>query len=286
MTGHQPLQYPADSMDPAFASKLSAWQAQDAFFSQTASAFTSGNLDLKIIFKAVIKSPYYRAVAAPSGTDADLLANVGAGRLLTPEMLDRKIKAITGYSWRKPWDWTNQHDWLLEDYPILYGGIDSDTIITRLTAPNGIISSVGFRFANEVSCSLTAFDFTKPKASRTFFQHVEFAEVPESAGNTVAGSVADIKANIQALHAYLLDEHLTLDDPEIQRTYQLFLDTWHELSESGDQSLPWECQGRIDPSTGMDLPMASQISKDPSYTIRSWQAVIAYLLSDYKFLYE
>ncbi len=286
MTGHIPLDYPADSTDPDFTNLLAAWQAQDGFFTQTATAFSGANFDLKVVFKAMVKSPYYRAVSAPSGTDAALLADVGAGRLLTPEMLDRKITAITGYGWRYPWDYANTHEWLIQTYDILYGGIDSDTVTTRLTSPNGIIGAVGFRFANETSCALTGFDFTKDQASRKFFQHVDVAEVPESAGHAVDGSVADIKANIQALHKYLLNEDLSVDDPEITRTYQLFLDTWHELNDAGDASLPWECQGRIDPSTGVDLPKASQITSDPSFTIRSWMAVLSYLLSDYKFLYE
>jgi hypothetical protein len=32
--------------------------------------------------------------------------------------------------------------------------------------------------------------------------------------------------------------------------------------------------------------MASQITSDPNFTIRAWQAVMAYMLSDWRFLYE
>src|SRR6185437_2324403 len=125
---------------------------QDTFFRDTAAAFTKGGSNLKLLFKAVIKSPYYRAVSAPADMDPGLLQDVGEARLLTPEMLNRKIMAITGgYRWRKGYDWENQHDWLMEDYKILYGGIDSESTITRLTAPNGIIGSVASRFANEAS---------------------------------------------------------------------------------------------------------------------------------------
>jgi hypothetical protein len=239
-----------------------------------------------MVFKAVIKSPYYRGIAAPASMDPVVLADVGAGRMLTPEMLDRKVGALLGYYWRKPYDWSNQDDWLLQDFDILYGGIDSDSTTTRLSSPNTIISAVATRMANETSCAVTAWDFTKPKASRTLFPNVDLVEVPESAGNTVPGSVADIKANIQFLHSYLLQENLSIDDPEIERTYQLFLDTWHELSQSGDQSLVWECQGTTNPNSGQSLPKSVQITSDNNYTLRSWMAVVSYLLSDYKFLYE
>jgi len=286
MTGHQPILYPGNPADPNFATELAAWAAQDAFFGATAAAFTAGNSNLKLIFKAVIKSPYYRAVSAPASMDPGLLQDIGAGRLLTPEMLDRKITAITGYSWRYPYDYGNPDHWLTQDYDILYGGIDSDSTITRLTAANGIIASVATRFANETSCALTAYDFTNAKASRTFFPLVELAETPESAGNTVDGSVADIKANIQFLHQYLLDETLTLDDPEIERTYQVFLDTWHELSQAGNTNLQYTCQGQWNPNTGVNLDKSVQITSDPNFTVRSWMSVMSYLLSDYKFLYE
>lgn len=286
LTGRTPISYPADSADPAFATKLAAWETQDAFIGATADAFTKGNYDLKLVFKAVIKSPYYRALSAPAGMEPGLLTDVGVGRILTPEMLNRKIVAVLGWHWRKTYDWQNQHDWLLEDYDILYGGIDSDSTVSRLTTPNGIIGAVASRFANEASCSLTAYDFTKARASRTFFSKVDLTEVPESSGHTVDGSVADIKANIQYLHEYLLDEKLDVTDPEIERTYQLFLDTWHELSQAGDTGLTWNCQGQWNPNDGTNLDKSVQITDDKNFTLRSWMAVMTYLLSDYKFLHE
>ncbi|MFT3769402.1 MAG: DUF1592 domain-containing protein [Minicystis sp.] len=286
LTGHDPLPFPRDPNDPDFKVKIQAWEAQDAFFRSTAEAFEKAHHDLKVIFKAVIKSPYYRAVTAPDDANPGLLADVGLGRLLTPEMLTRKIAAVTGVRWRHHSDWDRDRDWLVEDYPILYGGIDSNSTITRLTAANGLIASVSSRMANEMSCWITAWDFTKAQSKRSFFPSVELTEVPESAGHTVDGSVSDIKKNIQYLHQLFLDEDLTLDDPEIERTYQLFLDTWHELSQSGDGGLEYGCSGRWSPIDGTDLPEDVQIVDDKNYTVRSWMAVMTYLMSDYKFLYE
>lgn len=285
LTGHDALEYPTDNADPSFATQLASWSAQDAFFRGAAAEFAKTS-DLKAVFKTVIKSPYYRASTVPDGMDPGLLKDVGLGRLLTPEMLNRKIKAITGYSWRRTDDWKNEHDLLREDYSILYGGIDSNATISRLTTANGLIASVASRMANESSCSLTAWDFTKGRAARAFFPLVDLTEMPESAGHTVDGSVADIKKNIQFLHQLFLDEQLDLADPEIERTYQLFLDTWHELSQAGDKGLDYGCSGRWSPLDGTDLPTASQITDDPNFTVRSWTAVMAYIMSDYKFLYE
>jgi len=284
LTGHEPLSYPR-SDDRQFADKLSGWEAQDTFFRQTADAFVKDNYNLKTVFKAVIKSPYYRAVSAPPLRPA-ALADVGTGRLLTPEMLNQKIAAIAGVRWRKTYDWANQRDWLMEDYKILYGGIDSNDVPVRLTTANSVVTSVAARMANEVACRATAFDFTKSKDERVLFPLVELSEVPESAGNPVEGSIGDIKKNIQYLHERVLGEHLELDDPEIERTYQLFLDTWHELSKNGDTDIPWDCSGRWDNTDGADLPKDVQITDDKNFTVRSWMAVTTYMLSDWKFLYE
>lgn len=288
LTGRDPIPYPSDSQDPSFQTKLRAWEAQDNFIRATADAFTAkaNNYNVKLVFKAIIKSPYYRAVDAPTTVDKGALEDIGLGRLLTPEMLNRKISAVTGVHWRKSGDWQNQRDWLREDYGILYGGIDSLSTITRLTAANGLIASVATRMANEMSCAVTGWDFTSPAAQRRFFPYVELTETPESAGHTVDGSVADIKKNIQHLHKLLLDEDLPASDPEILRTYQLFLDTWHELSQSGDDELAYACQGRINPNDGSELAAEVKIGDDKNFTLRSWQAVMAYLMSDFKFLYE
>lgn len=287
LTGHDALPFPdAGTDEETFKTKIRAWEAQDAFFRETADAFVKANYNVKVIFKAVIKSPYYRAVTAPADMDPGLLTDVGLGRLLTPEMLNRKIVAVTGVRWRKRWDWTNQHDWLNEDYPILYGGIDSNNTISRLTAANGLIASVASRMANEMACMVTAWDFTKDQADRRFFPDVELSEAPELSGHTVDGSVANIKKNIQHLHQLFLDEDLPVDDPEIERTYQVFLDTWHEMAQSGDTNIPWACSGRWNPIDGSDLPDGLQIKYDKDFTLRSWIAVMTYIMSDYKFLYE
>jgi hypothetical protein len=286
LTGQAPLGYPSDGPAPDFADRLAAWEAQDAFVRKVAADFDKGGQNLKIIIKAVIESPYYRAVAAPAGAKPQKLAGLGTGKLLGPEALNRKIAAITGVRWRKSWEWEKQHDWLLEDYPILYGGLDSDSVTARLETPNGIIAGIGARMANEMACHITAWDFTRPQNDRRLFPFVERIEAPESAGHVVEGSVASIKKNIQHLHQLFLGEELDIADPEIERSYQLFLDTWHELAMEGKGDLTWDCSGRWDPTTGADLPDEVQIKDDKDYTVRSWMAVVSYLLSDWKFLYH
>lgn len=286
LTGQDPIQYPSDPTVPDFQDALASWTTQDQFFRGVGQDFVNSNYNVKTIFKDIVKSVYYRADGVSGAMNNTQLAGIGTAHLLSPEALNRKITAVMGAPWRKNYDLDQPpHYTLLEDYDILYGGIDSDSTITRLTDPNGVIANVAQRMANEMACEVTAYDFTQPKAQRRFFKYFDVNEVPEVAGNTVGGSVADIQQNIQYLHKLILDEDLALDDPELQRTYQLYLATWREMV-TASADLPYDCWGRVDWNTGVTLPDAQVIQNDPTGAIRSWQAVIAYLLTDYRFMYE
>lgn len=289
ITGHQPLSYPSDPEADGYAGQLVAWDAQDAFFRATADQLVKSGWNLKSVVKAVIKSPYFRGVGA-GNPSVEQLADIGTGRLLPPEMMNRKIRAITGVYWGYFDGDGYRRDWLAretyQNYFILYGGMDSNSVVKHLKTPNGTVAAVSNRMANELSCGLTAWDFTKEAAGRRFFPRVERTVVPESAGNTVPASVSLIKENIAYLHHLILGEQLAPEDPEVDRTYKVFLETWHEMQATEDTQLPWWCRGRWDPSTGNDLPEAIHINEDPDGTIRAWQAVMAYLMMDYKFIFE
>ena len=292
LTGQEPLAYPADPESPQYGAELSAWQAQDDLLRAIGDAFVADDYNLKTVIERVIASPYYRGLTTEDEPDADdlvELAAVGTARLSTPELLATKIAAVTGVRWLRPWDLS---DYLRTDYKVLYGGIDSDSIIQRLTHQNGIMASVATRMANEVACAVTAYDFSRPAGERALFPKVTLTHYPEDPnGAAVPDAVADIKANIQYLHARILGEELDIADPEIERTYALFLETWEEgvasvAAGKEDAWLSWWCMARVDPNTQVDLPEAQKISDDTGYTVRAWMAVITYLPSDYRFLYE
>jgi hypothetical protein len=214
---------------------------------------------------------------------------VGTGRLSIPSVLARKIEAVTGFRWARNRD---APDLMTSDYNVIYGGIDSNTVTVRLTQPNGVMANVAMRMANEVSCLSTARDFNLPLERRLLFPFVEVADQPESdGGDAIPAAIERIQRNIQHLHGHVLGEELASTDPELARTYQLFYETWQEgrakiAAETLNRGLPGQCQARIDPDTGMDLPEAQRLTQDEHYTIRAWSAVITYLLSDYGFLYE
>lgn len=292
ITGQQPLDYPIDTLASDYESQLSAWLTQDAAFQRIGKQFSADNMRFKTVVRELVLSPYFRAKNLDSSASAMQqaeLAPLGSGRLATPERLSAKIYAATGVQWARN---AQQQPYLIDDYRVLYGGIDSNSVTERLSQPNGIIASVAERMANEVACASTAYDFSRPAAERKLFPTVAIGDVPETPiGAAVPESVTRIRATLQHLHEQLLGEKLASDSPEIDRSYAIFLDTWHELSHAAtamdrNQNLAWACRARVNPQTGMDLPVAERIERDENYTIRSWMAVMTYLLSDYAFLYE
>ena len=287
LTGQTPLTYPAAG-DANFETRRAAYVMQEAVLSTIARGFVDSNYDFRAVVKGVIKSPYFRADNTFDVLDADTageLSDVGTARFTTPERLARKIQAVTG----APWVRSDRRDNLTTDFRIPYGGIDSDLITDRLTTPNGIMSGVAWRMANEVACNDTAWDFTRPIGERNLFPQVAITDVPEVMGTPSADGEAKIRANLVHLHEQLLGEALAANDPEIDRSYQLFLDTWREgkaALAANQVSVTMLCRGRIDQRTGAALPVAEQLDRDPDFTIRSWMAVITYLLSDYRFLHS
>jgi hypothetical protein len=151
-----------------------------------------------------------------------------------------------------------------------------------------VMANVADRMSNEVACTITAADFTRPPEARVLFPEVERTVVPGAPGAEEA-----IRANLVYMHDHLLGEALTPDDPEIDRSYGVWKAVWDDgqagllMPESPyPTALPGPCQATVDPATGAAIPAELQITEDPDYTVRAWMAVTSYLLGDYHFLYE
>ena len=303
MTGDVPLREPSDPSAPTYLADLVAFGAQNTELQRISDLFVESEYDLKLLFKEIVKSPFYRAKGFEPTWDEEMaqseeadqrlaeLAPVGTARWLTPEQLERKIVAVTGYPWQRS---LTSDNYLLDfaEYRIFYGGIDSDTIIERMSDPNGIMASIAMRMANEVACWNTARDFTEAAAQRRLFPYVEPGFEPEDDNGFEIPAVTEaIRANIQHLHWHLLGEELELNDPEIDRTYALFLEVWRDGRRGlavgeYEVQLPGPCQADVDFWSDQPLSGVESIENDPTYSIRAWMAVMTYLLSDYRFLHE
>ena len=265
MMGRKVLQAPDDIDDPLFGAKRRAFREQRRMITELAARFTESGFNLKTAFKGIIASDFYRAdgvaaVAEHPHRQAEL-DDVGVVRLLSPEQLERKLEAIFG----KPWGRLN------EQYEILYGGIDSITVTERNADPSGAMGAIQRIMGNDVACRHVARDFRLEASQRLLFPLIEPTVVPgDEASNQ------KIRQTIVALHQRLLGHELTLDHPEIERTFQLFSGI---LTDANTQ--PFEpretyyCGGRDEFR-----------AEDPHYTLRAWRAVVTYLLRQHEFLYE
>jgi hypothetical protein len=144
--------------------------------------------------------------------------------------------------------------------------------------------------ATRVACLAVSRDFVLPREQRRLFPLVESTYAPVTPdGFDVPEPTLAIRENLVHLHESLLGETLSVDDPEIDITYQLWLDTWSDglaAIETGEAStsLHWDCDATD--WAGDYMPSELYVNTDPDYLIRSWSVVLMYLLTDYRFVYE
>lgn len=285
LTGTEPLRPVTDATN---VEGRAAYNAQRAVFDAIAADFRAGDHNFRILVRELLMSDLLRADEAGSASPA-VLASAGMQHLLTPEELDRKILAVTGYPWRQQLTSVN---YLSSRYRMLYGGIDSDGTTVRLRAPNGIMVNIADRMGNDMACRAVPRDFVLQVGSRRLFPFVEPTYSPESdEGFAQPEAIALIRQNIQYLHLRILGEDLPLDHPEIQASYDLFYDVWKEgraavAEDRIDDWLPSNCRAESDFYTGNAFPEDRRVRQDPRYIVRAWMAVVTYLLTDYRFLYE
>ena len=189
-------------------------------------------------------------------------------RLLTPEQLERKLKAIFGTKWGRLTDPESK-------LKILYGGIDSKEITQRNAEPSGAMGAIQRIMANDIACKHVAADFSLPAKQRRLFPGIEPNVVPGASDE----ADAQIRLAIVHLHELLLGRFDKTDDPEVQRTFDLFAGIVEDAkSRKGiEPTESYYCQTQRD---------VTPRDPDPDYTIRAWRAVVTYLLRQHEFLYE
>lgn len=280
---------PASEEEADVEGRQEAYQAQRARLSAIAAELVQSEYDFRVAVVEVMLSPEFRAAGATVEAEAWELVAAGNARLLSPEQLDRRVEAVTGYPWRGRTDRTT---YLMDRYRILYGGIDSDGITKRLAAMNGMMANIAERMAFDVSCRTVSRDLSLDMGDRRLLPMVQSTFVPLTPeGFEVPEAETAIRQNIQYLHAHVLGESLAIDDPEIDATYELWYALWQQNRAaiaagtlSGD--LPGTCQSTVNFFTGESLPTGRRVTADRDGTIRAWMGVMAYLLGDSRFLHE
>ena len=182
--------------------------------------------------------------------------------MLSPEQLERKLKAIFGKGWGRLDE--------PEQFLILYGGIDSKEVTERIADPSGAMGAIQRMMANHMACKNVALDFSLDPEKRRLFPGIGPEALP-------ATDETKIRAAIVHLHGYLLGRADAPDSPEVDRTYQLFAGIIADAEERGGFEAV-EIYGCGATQEGR-FP-------DPFFTVRAWRGVVTYLLRQHEFLYE
>jgi hypothetical protein len=268
LTGRKVLLPPKELDDPLFAAKRRAYQEQRCEIEAIAARFAQADFNLKSVFKDWAVSDFYRADALATATTSlqrqAELDDIGLIRMLAPELLERKVRAIFGEPWGK----------LNDQLAMLYGGIDSREVTERAADPSGAMGAIQRILANDVACKQTARDFARVPAERLLFPGIEPNVVP---GASPEGDEA-IRGAIVHLHERLLGRYDAVNSPEVERTWQLFAG----IVSDAQQQKGYEARESY--YCRQNIPQAA--TEDPHYTIRAWRGVVTYLLRRQEFLYE
>jgi len=299
VTGRKPLEYPRNTAHPQYAEHLSAWESQNAFLHETAERMAQQGMNIKVAFREILLSPYFQA-AQDANLPAALAIGLGEGRLLTPEMLARKIRVTLGAHWG---GFSNAlpSDALTSTYNILYGGIHPTSSAVRLTQINTLMAAVASAMAREMGCRIPAWEFSKPLDERLVLTKAKAETIPldtysDGLKPNPLGENA-IRENLAYLHQQLLGEFVSPHSPEVNISYELFVEAWKERA-SGNTALGtskrinfWNCEGRWNlnkansDNSRVELT-EGRVTEDLNSTIYAWQAVLTYLLMDFRFIHE
>ena len=216
-------------------------------------------------------------------------------------------------------DFVTDRDWRL-----VYGGIDSGDVTKRTDSMSPIMVATSQYTASMVACRATSFDFTKPQPERRLFRNVDLTTTPfkvrdkkvDTALSAVPDAEGKIRANIAYLYFRLLGETVAPDSEEVTKTYGLFVDVWKDLeqTEFDKGNNLGLSNGRCAATVDYDKParfevnaqgnlqavyeqlrarpdkapyeVGMRIDRDESFTVRSWQSVMTYLMTDYRFTHE
>lgn len=190
MYGSDPLVLPENTSAPNYQEQLNAFKAQEAEIGEIADRFKASGYNAKSLFADMIMSRWYRnsVITDPTVVESRLteLATVGRGRLLTPEELDAKNRAVFGRTWRQRNDKPGSHHTGIDSalrgegarFKLFYGGIDGAAVTTRNRELTPLMSNLTEAMAAELACQVVIEDFNRPRDERLVFRHVDRATTP------------------------------------------------------------------------------------------------------------
>jgi hypothetical protein len=205
-----------------------------AWIARLQAAFVASGFDAKQLLRAIVLSDEFRVAY---DTDATTAEDVVGAQKLRPDQLNRMLKAITGFAWTTtsaaklrgiPY---GTADLLASDfigYRVLGGGIDSFFVTEPVHTMNATSSLVAKAAASAAADFVVEHDAAAPAAQRTLF----------TVAGVTASDEAAIRAQLAELHGRIYGELVAPDSPEVDDTYQLFVDA--KTAAAGDPRRAWK----------------------------------------------
>ncbi len=193
LIGSEAIEAPVDSTDVGFSAQLAGFEAQNEFIASLGEDFAAGidggsAFNAKDMMTEIIMSPWFRAKSVDnSSVRARLAKDLGTGRLLTPEELEKKSEDLLGFRWGSNediWAFDLEYSALGDRFNVYYGGIDSRGITERSTALTTLMTNVAEKQALEMACPAVIIDFERRDAERLLFSGIDPSTTPNSESKT------------------------------------------------------------------------------------------------------
>ena len=309
--GADVIEQPTEESDPNYQQQLNAYNAQQALMDELAQKFRQRGFKAKQLFADMILSDWYRAEGfeVDEGEQRDIeLATVGAGRLLTPEELDRKNFALFGARWNENnvpagvgESWRQLKDGA--EY-LAYGGIDSFAVLERSREQTALMSNVAERMALDLSCRVVAWEFNRnrlpglrshcaqddwwetdwdqyrcgvapPEPRPKLFNLVDKQTIPNAQNRT------KIENQLVKLYEHMFGIKVTRQHADIGALYAILEERHQEFVDNGWIDNPcWVGSEFSDPWTW------DSAKHDPQGMVGAWSSVVRALMAHYRYLHE
>jgi hypothetical protein len=239
--GNEVLEAPGSTTDTNYQQLLNAFGQQTQDIQDLADGLRDGfdgssAYNLKDLLVEMAMSGWFRAKSIEAGADNERereLDGVGTRRLLTPEELEKKNRAILGSTWQEAedasWDWDEEYTGLSDRFRIYYGGIDSFGIKERARQLTALMSNVATRMALESACYVVLQDFDLADNQRRLFDGIDHLLTPATEGSSLFATPPDYDS--RSTQAF----NLALQAGEKQLRVSFLNPYWDSESGTGNQ---------------------------------------------------
>ena len=266
-----------------------------------------------------------KSAGEPGALREAALVGAGAKRLLTPEELARKTEALTGYRWGRRVNiaYNAPPDEVVSDaltgtYRLMYGGIDSEAVTERARDMTSVMLAVAETHAVEASCPIVLRElYLLDDDERRLFRDIDTTVSPA----TDEGADA-IRRKLAELHETLMGTRVGVESEDVRAAWDLFVDVWDRHDHVAFRRFlnGRQCAWRRDiryfdgilddaagvrtytytdangeereyDSYGFDEELVRKFlyeevdPQDPDGIAAAWVVVLAFLMSDYRYLY-